>query len=617
MSTCKRALKVERLDSHPRRGDRTLSRVGFAALGMLGFECNGGFGAFSPFAEQNLAGGAVRNKSFAAATVTLVLGLSMLFSGMFSGCAKDSSSQNQALANQAARGQDGPADQGPSFPAKKGNASAGKEVFRFETFGNEGFWTDALRLPAGMKAAKVTPLQAMKLGLSVDVDALDQATKNALAQQLKDDPSGQSSALLNDPATTFKLLNANAVIGVPVQDSNGDGKVDIEHGDKAGVACALCHTITDGSMFSMPDGGSIGHRQDGRTPFNLNVGKIIATAANSRAFYPLLQLSLRANHGKTLGRAPRGFTENSTEAEVDAYLSNPNYYPVGMFDDSFDGNGDPMVIAPLFRQDLAAPFGSEGSLARLDNFSNLAYTALLDPTNLTSPGGRELLHKLGGAAGDEIANNYVKVLKATGVKGFPFVKARPDPNPGSEEAPLGVRVDNAKLLDLNAYLESLPAPAGAQVEGQAATHGREVFRASGCTGCHNVDQSKPVPGFIVPMNKIFPGDNPLILAARTPPLNPVQDTPGNTFDDKMAVVNASMRGDIRGTALPLLLDLARKPVFLHDASVPSLEKLLDPARGDKAPHPFYLANPKDLQDMVAFLKGLDTNGFNGSNTRKQ
>lgn len=78
-------------------------------------------------------------------------------------------------------------------------------------------------------------------------------------------------------------------------------------------------------------------------------------AANSRALYPTLQLSLRANGGKTLGRAPKGLTENSTEAEVDAYLSNKQFYPVGMFDDTFDGNGDPMHNTPLFRQDLAAP----------------------------------------------------------------------------------------------------------------------------------------------------------------------------------------------------------------------------------------------------------------------
>jgi cytochrome c2 len=489
---------------------------------------------------------------------------------------------------------------------RKGDAIAGRDVFRFETFGNERFWTDAVRVPDGMKAARVTPMMAMKLGISVDVDALDAATLRELVAELRKDPTGKTSKLLNDPETTTKLLNANAVIGMVVKDSNADGKLDLANGDKVGVTCALCHTITDGSLLSLPNGGSAGHREDGRTNHHLNVGRILATAANSRALYPVLQLSLKANGGKTLGRAPRGLTENSTEAEVDAYLSNPKYYPIGMFDDSPDGNGNTMHIPPFFRQDLAAPFGSGGEIAKLDNFNNLVYTALLDMTNLTSPGGRAFLHKLGGAAGDEIVDNYVKVLEATGVKGYPYVKASPHPQPGSEEAPLGVRVDETKLADLNAFLASLPAPKGALVDARAAARGRRLFTTVGCTRCHNVDQSRPVPNIVVPMKRIFPGDQPKTLAQRTPPLNPIMDTPGYTFDDKMAVTNASLRGGERGIALPLLLDLARKPRFLHDDSVASLEALLDPKRGIKAPHPFSIANARDRADLVQFLRGLDT-----------
>ena len=41
----------------------------------------------------------------------------------------------------------------------------------------------------------------------------------------------------------------------------------------------------------------------------------------------------------------------------------------------------------------------------------------------------------------------------------------------------------------------------------------------------------------------------------------------------------SIRGDKRGLALPLLLDLARKQVFLHDNSVLNLDELLNPRRG--------------------------------------
>ncbi len=498
-----------------------------------------------------------------------------------------------------------------AWSQRQGSVSRGREVFRFETFGNEGFWTDAARVPQGMREARVTPLMAMQLGLSVDVEAVDAATKRALVEQLRNDSTGRTSALLNDPAITIKLVNANAVIGLVVK-PNAAGVRDVTQGAKVGVTCALCHTITDGSVLSLPNGGSVGRREDGRTNHHLDVGAVLATAANSRAMYPVLQLALKANGGKTHGRARDGLTSSSTEAEVDAYLKNKDVYPVGMFDDTFDGNGNPMQITPFFRQDLAAPFGSGGEIAELENFNNLVYTSLFDLTQLTTPGGRALLRKLGGAAGDEIADEYVKVLAATGVTGYPFVKAAAHPKAGSEAAPTGRRVDEGKLRDLNAFLVALPAPRGVEARGQGEADGQQLFTSAGCAACHTVDQGRPVRDTVIVMKRIFPGDNPAILAARTPPLNPIMDTPGNTFDDKMAVVNASMRGGPRGIALPLLLDLARKPVFLHDKSVPGLDRLLDPARGENAPHAFYITEPRGRAAVVEFLRSLDTRGHRGA-----
>lgn len=543
----------------------------------------------------------MKNHFFIAGSFIVGVSLSL------AGCANSRLTSTQA----ATAASDGPAEQGPKVaPPQLGDAAKGQQTFRFETFGNETFWTDAARVPKGMMADHVTPMKAMEIGLSFDVDALDSGTRSALADQLRTDKTGKTSALLNDPNTMIKFVNANAVIGLPLK-ANSQGVMDVTKGAKVGVACALCHTITDGSLFSMSNGGSIGHREDGRTNHNLSMGGVLAAGANSRAVYPLLQLTLKANGGKTFGRAPTGLTENSTEAEVDAYLKNPKFYPVGMFDDTYDGNGNQMHITPLFRQDLAGPFLSGGSFLKLDDFSNLVYTSLFDPTTLTAPGGRALLHKLGGAAGDEIADNYVKVLAATGVSGYPYVKAAPRSDPKGESAPVGLRVDDSKLFDLNAYLVKLQAPPGAKVDTQKAAKGRELFRTAGCTGCHNVDQGKPVPTFIVPMNKIFPGDNPVVLAQRAPPLTPIEHTPGSTFDLKMAILNASLHGGIRGTALPLLLDLGRKPVFLHDDSVSSLDNLLDSKRGAKSPHPFFISDATERGEIVEFLRGLDTNGSGG------
>ena len=524
-------------------------------------------------------------------------------------------------------GSDGPTTSVAPVVHQVGNVASGKNVFRNETFGNEKFWTDAVRLPAGIVATGFTPVQALKAGLSVDSDAfiaatnITQATKDAVLAELKTDLSPANAPNLNNVNTTIALINANAVIGIVPKDTNKDGVIDITKGDKTGATCALCHTITDASVFNLPSGGSIGKRLDGRANHNLNFGALLALGTNSRAAFPLLQLTLAANGNQTLGRAPTGLTKNSTEPEVDAYLNNPAYYPVGMFDDTFDGNGDPNHNPALFRTDLAAPWGTEGAIARLDNFSNLVYTGLLDPTGITTTAGRAFVRKLGGtAAGDEIVDSYIAVLAATNVTGYPFVTATSGvtavsgvaPTPGvvysgTEEAPLGVRVDNQMLLDMNAYLNSLQAPPGVVADAAAGLRGRNLFRTSNCTTCHNVDQSKPVPAFVVAMKTIFPGDNPVtLLAQRDPPLNPILDTPGNIFDDKMAVVNASIRGDIRGTAMPLLLDLARKPNFLHDSSVPSLDALLNPSRGANAPHPFYFSDTAQRADMVEFLRELDT-----------
>ena len=362
-----------------------------------------------------------------------------------------------------------------------GDAAAGKMVFRFETFGNERFWTDAMRLPKGMMDAKFTPIQALKAGLQVDIEALDAATRTALVKELATDLSPGNAPMLNDPMTTVKLVNANAVIGVVAVDTNGDGKMTVEAGDKVGIACAICHTLTDKSVFESAEGGSIGRRIDGPANNKINMGALLAMAANSRAYYPNLQAELG---GKTIGRAPKGLTRNSTEAEVDAYLTNPKFYPIGTFDETSDGNGNPVANTPFFRTDLAAPWGSSGANNKLDDIANGSYTVNLDLTTLVTPEGRQMLKAKGGAGGEELANNYEAILKATGVTGYPYVKAAMAGKPGEPATPVGRRVDNQKLLDLNAYTNSLQAPPGVKGDTAATARGRELFTRS-CTGCHN------------------------------------------------------------------------------------------------------------------------------------
>lgn len=134
------------------------------------------------------------------------------------------------------------------------DVAEGKEVFRFETFGNERFWTEAARVPKGMMDARVTPLQLLTIGVSVDIEALDGDTRRRLEEQLKADPTGRTSRLLNDPATTVALVNANAILGMPIK-PGPDGANDVTRGARLGVTCALSyhHRWLGGSTWTMAD----------------------------------------------------------------------------------------------------------------------------------------------------------------------------------------------------------------------------------------------------------------------------------------------------------------------------------------------------------------------------
>ena len=58
-------------------------------------------------------------------------------------------------------------------PAKAPQARIrdGQGIFRYDTFGDEAFWTDTLRMHEVIQDS-LDPLTALSLGLKVDVDAL-------------------------------------------------------------------------------------------------------------------------------------------------------------------------------------------------------------------------------------------------------------------------------------------------------------------------------------------------------------------------------------------------------------------------------------------------------------
>ena len=263
-----------------------------------------------------------------------------------------------------------------------------------------------------------------------------------------------------------------------------------------------------------------------------------------------------------------------------------------------------MQTTPLFRQDLADPYGTAAEFERLEDLSNASYTQNFDPTSLVTPPGRTFLLLRAGPHGKELADNYEAILKETGVTGYPFVQVTETGlPPGRSTSPTGRRVDAGKLADMAAYLADLPIPQGADVDPAAAARGKQVFVSQRCIDCHQMDPQKPLPYMLVDLAKLWPAYKPEVLGYRMPPFAPLANSPGQ-YDDKLIVVDASDRSARRGIPPPFLVDLARKPFFLHDASVPTMEALFDPRRGSQQPHPFYVEDSAGRADLITFLKGL-------------
>ena len=164
----------------------------------------------------------------------------------------------------------------------------GEQIFRFDTFGDETFWGDTLKLHQAIEGAGlggvgpgVSPKTALAVGLKVDIDALP----SSLVQQIL-----KGKVDLTNPAVTLALLKLNAVIGVTgVFNSSGTLK-------SVGIQCALCHSTVDnsnpalcfGQVSPNPGTGCIGHRLDGWPNRDLNVGGIVALAPDLSVFATLL-----------------------------------------------------------------------------------------------------------------------------------------------------------------------------------------------------------------------------------------------------------------------------------------------------------------------------------------
>lgn len=136
--------------------------------------------------------------------------------------------------------------------------ASGRTIFRYDTFGDEGKWTDTLRMHEVIESA-VSPATALSVGLKVDAEALPPA----IVQGLRD-----GTVDLDSPATTVALLKLDAVVGLKgvVQTVNG-----VDRLTRVGTTCALCHSTVDNSLAA-----GIGKRLDGWANRDLDPGAIIA-----------------------------------------------------------------------------------------------------------------------------------------------------------------------------------------------------------------------------------------------------------------------------------------------------------------------------------------------------
>jgi mono/diheme cytochrome c family protein len=188
----------------------------------------------------------------------------------------------------------------------------GREIFRHDTFGDEQFWTDTLRMHEVIASA-VSPNTALAVGLKVDADRLPPG----ILQQVD----------LDSPATTVALLEMDAVVGVK-------GRVEGGRLLSVGVTCALCHSTVDDSVLP-----GIGRRLDGWPNRQLDPGLILSLS-------PALQDPATQSVLKSWG-----------PGRYDAYWNH-------------DGINDPQMIPPAYglRDVPLETFTGEGPVSYWNNY---------------------------------------------------------------------------------------------------------------------------------------------------------------------------------------------------------------------------------------------------------
>jgi len=317
----------------------------------------------------------------------------------------------------------------------------GRQIFRFDTFGDEAFWGDTLKLHQAIAGAAhggvgagVSPAQALAVGLKVDVRSVPEPVLAALRAGTLD---------LNDPGNTLALLKANAVVGVTAF-TNPDGSVK-----SMGIQCAFCHSTVDDSFAP-----GIGNRLDGWANRDLNVGAIIALAPNLQPLVDLLHLP-----DATIRSVLRSWGPGKFDAELvlDGKAVNPQQVSHGVV------TGTNVPAATL----IPPAFGLAGvNLHTWTGWGSVPYWNAFVAVLEMHGKGNFFDPRLNDAAQFPIAARA----------GFGNVVVDPDQD-----------LVTSKLPALHHYQMSLPAPTppAGSFDAAAAARGDEIFNGAGrCGTCH-------------------------------------------------------------------------------------------------------------------------------------
>jgi mono/diheme cytochrome c family protein len=315
----------------------------------------------------------------------------------------------------------------------------GKQIFRYDTFGDEDFWGGQLKLHQAIEGeqfggvgAGVSPATALAVGLKVDVKALPKS----LLSKLKN-----GDVDLNDPAVTLALLKLNAVVGV-TGFFNPDGSLR-----SMGIQCALCHSTVDDSFAP-----GIGNRLDGWANRDLNVGKIVSLSPDLSPFETLLGVSRDTVVSVLESWGPGKF---DAELILDGKAFNPQQVTDGVV------TGVNVPGATL----LPPAFGLAGvNLHTWTGWGSVPYWNAF-VANLEMHGK--------GTFYDPRLNNPAQFPIAA-ANGFYDVRASPD-------------LITSKLPALHAYQLSLlaPLPPAGSFVAAAASRGQALFEGKAdCASCH-------------------------------------------------------------------------------------------------------------------------------------